>query len=244
VILTWPTPRRNPLRASFRTVCTGHARRAAHGENRRRNHLSDARGVRSHRSSSAKINHFRQRHRLRPARPAQDHARHDDLVVRRLCLMAKRRHRKRQWTFASTAAAPPGYRPQIRQEIVLTTDLTPRKCLASLWNPGPAVCGCDILALDSWKREQRDCGDGIDHRPRNCSHGVVRRGPGAAVRTSRRRLLLATRRKSRALRRRRRTLRPRKRVVWRSYARVDVASSSNRISTNRFQHLRSPTSCR
>ena len=32
-----------------------------------------------HRSSSAKINHFRQRHRLRPARPAQDHARHDDL---------------------------------------------------------------------------------------------------------------------------------------------------------------------
>ena len=58
--------------------------------------------------------HFRQRHRLRPARPAPDHARHDDLVLRRLCLMAKRRHRKRQWTFTSMAAAPPGYRPDIR----------------------------------------------------------------------------------------------------------------------------------
>jgi hypothetical protein len=94
--------------------CAGHARRAAHRENRRRNHLSDARGVRSHRSSSAKIHHFRQRHRLRPARPAQDHARYDDLVLRRLCLMAKRRHRKRQWTLTSMAAAPPGYRPDIR----------------------------------------------------------------------------------------------------------------------------------
>jgi IS30 family transposase len=47
--------------------------------------------MRPHRSSSAKINHFRQRPRLRPARPAQDHARHDHLVLRRLCLMAKRR---------------------------------------------------------------------------------------------------------------------------------------------------------
>ena len=90
------------------------ARRAAHREKRRRNHLSDARGVRSHRSSTAKINHLRQRHRLRPARPAQDHARHDDLVLRRLCLMAKRRHRKRQWALTSMAAAPPGYRPHIR----------------------------------------------------------------------------------------------------------------------------------
>ena len=64
--------------------------------------------------SSAKIHHFRQRHRLRPARLAQDHARYDDLVLRRLCLMAKRRHRKRQWTLTSMAAAPPGYRPDIR----------------------------------------------------------------------------------------------------------------------------------
>ena len=100
--------------SSFRTVCTGHARRAAHRENRRRNHLSDARGVRPYRSSSAKINHLRQRHRLRPARPAQDHARYDDLVLRRLCLMAKRRHRKRQWTLTSMAATPPGYRSDIR----------------------------------------------------------------------------------------------------------------------------------
>jgi IS30 family transposase len=45
-------------------------------------------------------------------RPAQDDARHDHLVLRRLCLMAKRRRRKRQWTL-----------------IVLTTNLTPRKCL-------------------------------------------------------------------------------------------------------------------
>ena len=34
---------------------------------------------------------------------AQDHARYDDLVLRRLCLMAKRRHRKRQWTLTSMA---------------------------------------------------------------------------------------------------------------------------------------------
>ena len=45
---------------------------------------------------------------------AQDHARHDDLVLRRLCLMAKRRHRKRQWTLTSMAAAPSRYRPDIR----------------------------------------------------------------------------------------------------------------------------------
>ena len=93
---------------------TGHARRVAHREKRRRNHLSDARGVRPYRSSSAKINHLRQRHRLRPARPAQDHARYDDLVLRRLCLIAKRRHRKRQWTLTSMAATPPGYRSDIR----------------------------------------------------------------------------------------------------------------------------------
>ena len=78
------------LCSSCTSVSHGHARRAAHRENRRRNHLSDARGVRLHRSSSAKIHHFRQRHRLRPARPAQDHARHDDLVLRRLCLMTSR----------------------------------------------------------------------------------------------------------------------------------------------------------
>ena len=81
------------LCSSCMSESRGHARRAAHREKRCRNHLSDARGVRSHRSSTAKINHLRQRHRLRPARPAQDYARHDDLVLRRLCLMAKRRHR-------------------------------------------------------------------------------------------------------------------------------------------------------
>ena len=78
-----------------------------------RNHLSDVRGVRPYRSSSAKINHLRQRHRFRPARPAQDHARYDDLVLRCLCLMAKRRHRKRQWPLTSMAATPPGYRSDI-----------------------------------------------------------------------------------------------------------------------------------
>jgi hypothetical protein len=49
-----------------------------------------------------------------PARPAQNHARHDDLVLLRLCVMAKRRHRKRQWTLTAMAAATPGYRPDIR----------------------------------------------------------------------------------------------------------------------------------
>jgi hypothetical protein len=67
-----------------------------------------------HRSSSAEVDHFRQRHRLRPARPAQVHARHDDLVLRRLCLTAKRWRRKRQWTLTSMAAAQPGYRPNIQ----------------------------------------------------------------------------------------------------------------------------------
>ena len=65
-----------------------------------------------------------------PPSPAQDYARHDHLVLRRLCLMAKRRRRKRPWTITPTAAAPPRYRPDIRreiQEIVLTTNLTPRK---------------------------------------------------------------------------------------------------------------------
>jgi Helix-turn-helix domain len=56
----------------------------------------------------------RQRQGLRPARPAQDHARYDDLVLRRLCLMAKRRHRKCQWTLTSMTATPPGYRSDIR----------------------------------------------------------------------------------------------------------------------------------
>ena len=44
----------------------------------------------------------------------RDHARHDDLVLRRLRLIAKRRHRKRQWTPTSMAAPPPRYRPHIR----------------------------------------------------------------------------------------------------------------------------------
>ena len=37
-----------------------------------------------------------------------------DLVLRRLCLMAKRRRRKRQWTLTPMVAAPPQYRPDIR----------------------------------------------------------------------------------------------------------------------------------
>ena len=63
----------------------------------------------------AQVHHFRQRHRIRPAWAAQDHARYGDLVLRRLCLMAKRRHRKRQWTLTSMAAASPGYRPNVRR---------------------------------------------------------------------------------------------------------------------------------
>ena len=74
----------------FSPICTGHARRATHRENRRRNHLSDARDVRPHRSSSAKINYFRQRHRLRRAPPAQDHPRNGDLVLRRSCPHGKK----------------------------------------------------------------------------------------------------------------------------------------------------------
>ena len=66
------------------------------------------------------------------ARPAQDYARHDDLVLRRLCLMAKggienangrlRRWLPRHLDIDRTSD------PDI-QEIVLTTNLTPRKCL-------------------------------------------------------------------------------------------------------------------
>ena len=69
---------------------------------------------------------------MTPPSPDQDYARHDHLVLRRLCLMAKGRRRKRSWTITPTAAAPPRYRPDIQQgiqEIVLTTNLTPRKCL-------------------------------------------------------------------------------------------------------------------
>ena len=102
------------LCSSCTSVITGDALRPAHRENRHRNHLSDARGVRPHRSSFAKINHFRQRHRLRPTPPAKDDARHDDLVLRRLCLTAKRRRRERQWTLTPMAAAPPRYRPHVR----------------------------------------------------------------------------------------------------------------------------------
>ena len=63
-----------------------------------------------------------------------DHARYDDLVLRRLCLMAKKAAlEKRQWTLTSMAAAPLRHidwtSDQEIQEIVLTTNLTPRKCL-------------------------------------------------------------------------------------------------------------------
>ena len=57
------------------------------------------------------------------------HARHDDLVLRRLRLMAKRGRRKRQW---SACRRLPRHldidRNQEIQEIALTTNFTPRKC--------------------------------------------------------------------------------------------------------------------
>ena len=63
----------------------------------------------------------------------KDDALHDDLVLRRLCLMAKRRRRKRQWTLTPMAAAPPRYRPHIRPgnpgDRPHDQHLTPRKCL-------------------------------------------------------------------------------------------------------------------
>ena len=64
--------------------------------------------------------------------PAQDDARHDDLVLRRLRLMAKRRRRKRhgrlrRWLPRSLDIDRSS--DQDIEEIVLTTNLTPRKCL-------------------------------------------------------------------------------------------------------------------
>jgi len=56
------------------------------------------------------------------------------LVLRRLCIMAKRRRRKRQWTLTAMATSISTdidrTSDQDIQEIVLTTNLTPLKCLA------------------------------------------------------------------------------------------------------------------
>src|SRR5271166_1532625 len=119
-----------PNSGSFRTVCTGDARRAAHRENRRRNHLSDARGVRPHRSSFAKINHFR--HRL---------AQHGLLRTMRdmttwFCDayaswqkggIENANGRLRRWLPRHLDINRTSDREI--QEIVVTTNLTPRKCL-------------------------------------------------------------------------------------------------------------------
>src|SRR5512145_2530648 len=58
----------------------GAAHRQVGGRDRRR----DDGGVPAPRPPSQVLDHLRQRHRLRPARPAPEHVRHDDLVLRRL----------------------------------------------------------------------------------------------------------------------------------------------------------------
>ncbi len=114
-------------------MSASHGSRSPRGswQNRRRDHIGHAHRIRPDRPPLAQVRHFRQRHRIRPAWATQDHARYGDLVLRRLCLMAKRRHRKRQWTLTSMAAASPGYRPNVRRGNpgVLSANLTPRKCL-------------------------------------------------------------------------------------------------------------------
>src|SRR6202042_1902219 len=110
----------------------GHARRAAHRENRRRNHLSDARGVRSHRSSSTKINHFRQRHRLRPHRLLRTMRDMTTWFCDAYASWQKggienANGRLRRWLPRHLDIDRTS--DQDIQEIVLTTNLTPRKCL-------------------------------------------------------------------------------------------------------------------
>lgn len=78
---------------------------AADGENRRRDDIGHARRLRTDRPVLAQVDHLRQRHRFRSAHASQSHARYDDLVLRCLCLLAKRRHRKRQRPITTMVAA-------------------------------------------------------------------------------------------------------------------------------------------
>ena len=119
------------LSSSCMSVSHGYPRRAAHRENRRRNHLSDACGVRSHRSSSAKIDHFRQRHRLRPAGLLRTMATSpsfcDAYASWQKGGVENANGRLRRWLPRHLDIDRTS--DQDIQEIVLTTNLTPRKCL-------------------------------------------------------------------------------------------------------------------
>jgi hypothetical protein len=108
------------------------ARRAAHREKRRRNHLSDARGVRPYRSSSAKINHLRQRHRLAQhalLRTMRDMTTWfcDAYASWQKGGIENANGRLRRWLPRHLDIDRTS--DQDIQEIVLTTNLTPRKCL-------------------------------------------------------------------------------------------------------------------
>ena len=81
----------------------------------------------------AQVHHLRQRHRLRPAWPAPNHARHDNMVLRQPMPPGKRAASKTPMAdydagcraiSISTAS-----RTRRIQGITLTVNLTPRKCL-------------------------------------------------------------------------------------------------------------------
>ena len=64
-------------------------------------------GVPPARPAAAVLDHLRQRHRLRPARPAGERLRHDDLVLRRLRVLAEGGGRERERPAAPRPAAGP-----------------------------------------------------------------------------------------------------------------------------------------
>ena len=111
----------------------------SHRENRRRNHLSDARGVRSHRSSTAKINHLRQRHQPSPStsllRTMRDMTTWfcDAYASWQKGGIENANGRLRRWLPRHLDIDRTS--DQEIQEIVLTTNLTPRKCLRGSSTP-------------------------------------------------------------------------------------------------------------
>ena len=63
----------------------------------------------------AQAHHFRQRYRLRPARLAANHARHDHLVLRRLCLVAKGRGQNARRPTTTLVASSDRHRQSVRR---------------------------------------------------------------------------------------------------------------------------------
>src|SRR5512134_2443758 len=91
-------------------------------------------GVPPARPAAAVLDHPRQRHRVRPARPARQRLRHDDVVLRRVRLLAERGGGERQ-----RAAAPrPASGPRPRR---------PGRCRAARDHPQPQPDASEVPRL-------------------------------------------------------------------------------------------------